>query len=120
MASTPVPGEGSVFIRLAGYEEELELKCSVDAALTLCRQPGGMESLEPSVSTVTSRLRSLDIDTMALIIRLGRGIGPSAVKDLPKVIYETGLYEVMLQLSPFLGALKNGGKRLDRVIEEDE
>jgi hypothetical protein len=118
MAEPHAPGDGSVEITLAGEARPVVLKCSVDAALTLCRQPGGLENIsDAAASTVSSRLLGLDIDTMALIVRLGLGVGLNAVPGLEGQIYRTGLYKMREQLSPFLGRLKNGGEPLSAVAE---
>lgn len=112
------PGENTLEITLTGYPEPVVLTCTSKVALALCAEPGGLEAPAPREgqtfappSTVTSRLLALDIPTMAKIIRLGCGVGPSAVKELEDQIFQTGLFDVMFQLAPFLGMVKNGGKR---------
>ncbi len=113
------PGDGAVEIILVGSDPVL-LKCTVGAALRLCRQPGGLESTNEATSTVTSRLLDLDIPTMAEIIRAGLDIGQGAVKTLEEQIFKTGLLEVRRQLAPYVGALKNGGKPLTADDEGGE
>lgn len=122
MAEQTAPGEGSVFIELVGEPEKLELKCSLQAAISLCGQAGGLEApfSDPTRDCVTARLTGLDIATMALIIRVGLGAGTPAVKALEDKIFRTGLYRVREQISPFIGRIKNGGKPLLPAKEEIE
>ncbi len=72
-------GAGDVPIELDG--EAIVLRCSYDAAASLCRAPGGLYSVNGS-SSVASRILGADIDTIAFVIRLGLGLGASAVKSL--------------------------------------
>lgn len=117
MADQPLPGAGDVTIQLLGEPKPITLRCSAEAALRLCRQYGGLESRDPGVSTVITRVLGLDIDTMAEVIRAGVGIEPGKATSLEANIYKTGLYEVRNMLAPFLGALKNGGKPLAPEVD---
>jgi len=110
MTDTALPGDGDLELVLPREPKPVILKCNAAAAIRLSRLPGAFENADPHVSTVTSRVLGLHIDTMAEVIRAGAGVGPSAVPDLGEKIYEAGLYEVMVVLAQYLGRLKNGGQ----------
>jgi hypothetical protein len=107
-----LPGEGDVEVRLNGEPAPYVLKCSPAAAITLCRQPGGIGGVQGAdKSSVMTRLFDLDIDTMALVIRLGLG---KTARDTPKLeeqIYDTGLFELVGPLTDYVMHLRQGGRR---------
>jgi hypothetical protein len=119
-----VPGDNTLEVTLAGEARPVVLTCTVGVCLALCAQPGGLQNLlgreDPAHSTVTSRLLGLDLPTMALIIRLGLNTGPSSLPKLEQQIFETGLFSVMEQLAPFLGMVKNGGRRVMEAPDDSE
>lgn len=107
--SKPEIGAGDVEIELDG--ETIVLKPSLGACQALCRAPGGLYRATPyDAPSVADRLTAFDLDTMALIIRAGLGLGPGAVKDLEEKIYNTGLLNLRLPLSNFVGIVANGGR----------
>lgn len=112
--SKPELGAGDVAIELDG--EPVVLKCSYEACTALCRAPGGLYSVNGS-SSVASRILQADIDTIAFVIRLGLGLGASAVKSLDEQIYRTGIVNLVGPLSVFVGNVARGGQPL---VEEPE
>ncbi len=112
--SKPELGAGDVPLELDG--EEIVLKCSYDAAVNLCRAPGGLYSVNGS-SSVASRILAADIDTIAFVIRLGLGLGASAVKSLDERIYRTGIVNLIGPISLFVGNVARGGRPL---VEEPD
>jgi len=119
----PKIGENTLEITLDGEPRPVVLTCTVEAAIRLCTMPGGLDTPIGFVGihdNVTTRLLSMHLPTMAEIIRAGRNLRPGAFPELEEKIFRTGLYDVMLQLAPFIGMAKNGGARIpDAPITED-
>lgn len=107
----PEIGAGDLEIDLDG--ETVILKPTLECALALTRSEGGLYTIPGQVpgASVTDKLIRCDIDTMAMIVRAGLGLGASAVKDLEGRIYRTGLTRMRNQLATFVGIIANGGKR---------
>lgn len=107
--SKPEIGAGDIEIVLDG--ETVVLKPSLQACQTLCRAPGGLYRASAyDAPSVADRLLAYDLDTMAMIIRAGLGLGAGAVKELEEKIYNTGLLNLRLPLSNFVGIVANGGR----------
>lgn len=113
------PGAGDVEIRLPG--EIVTLRCTPEAAIRLCRRPGGLASTIGGSNTVFSRIASCDIDEMCEVIRAGAGVGAGADKNLPTKVYQAGLFEVRTALTMYLGNLGNKGEPIvpDKSPEEE-
>lgn len=105
--SKPEIGVGDIEIDLDG--EVVVLKPSLAACTGICRAPGGIYG----PGSVAERLARCDLDTMAMLIRLGLNIGPSAVKELEGKIYRTGLVVVRDHLQDFIVIVANGGRPIE-------
>ncbi len=105
--SKPEIGAGDLKLELDG--EEVVLKPSLGACTGICRAPGGIYG----PGSVAERLARCDLDTMAMLIRLGLGVGPSAIKELEERIYRTGLIVVRDVLQEFVVIVANGGRPLE-------
>jgi hypothetical protein len=117
----PKIGENTLEITLADEPHPVVLTCDVGACIRLCNQRGGLDTpmgFQGPHDNVTTRLLSMDISTMAEIIRAGRNIRPGAVPDLEAKIFKTGLFNVVTQLAPFIGMVKNGGVREPEATED--
>lgn len=100
------PGSGNVEIILDG--REYVLRPSLDAALTLSRQSGGIRA-------AIAKVVDLDLDTIVSVIRLGIGREEAKrIKDLDRLIWESGLLdnqgELILRCVDFLSNIARGGR----------
>lgn len=102
--SKPEVGAGDIEFELDG--EKIVLKPSEGACLAICRAPGGLFG----PGSVADRVDRADLDTMAMIVRLGLGLGPSSIKDMEAKIYRTGLFKVQTVATRFLVIISNGGQ----------
>lgn len=101
------PGAGDVILQLG--EEVITLRPTPEAAIRLCRRPGGLASTIAGKETCFSRVASCDIDEMCEVIRAGVGVGPNTDRNLPEKIFRAGLFDVRTALTIFLGTIGNGG-----------
>ena len=99
------PGSGDVQIQLEGKPHAL--KCTLQAAMILSSQPDGIIGL-------TRRIQNFDLNAFVLVI--GQGLGKQS-RDLPGLIYRTGLFELQLPCIRYLTNLANGGK--PQTVEEE-
>lgn len=100
-------GAGDVALELDG--ETVTLRPSLEACIALTTDPRGLFG----EGSIYDRIQKLDIAVMARILRLGLGIGASAVKDLEGQMYKTGLATLREPLSEFCGIVVTGGRRMD-------
>lgn len=103
------PGSGNVAIILGG--SEFVLRPSLDAALTLSRQAGGIRA-------AITKVVDLDLDTIVSVIRLGIGRDEAKrIKDLDRLIWESGLLdnqgEIVLRCVDYLSNIARGGRPAD-------
>lgn len=104
--TTYQPGAGDVVLQLG--KDELTLRPSLDAALTLSRQAGG-------IRTAITRVLDLDLDVIVSVIRLGIGREEARrFKDLDRAIWENGVLdtrgEVVSKCVEYLSNLARGGR----------
>lgn len=100
------PESGEVGITLEGAE--YTLRPTLDAALTLSRQAGGIRA-------AITRVLDLDLDTIISVIRLGIGRAEAKkLKNLDRIIWENGLLdsqgELVLRCVEYLSNLARGGR----------
>lgn len=100
------PEAGAVGVTLAGVE--YTLRPTLDAALTLSRQAGGIRA-------AITRVLDLDLDTIISVIRLGIGREEAKrLKNLDRIIWENGLLdaqgELVLRCVEYLSNLARGGR----------
>lgn len=94
---TPLIEDGKVSIVLDGKEEVLE--ATIDAALKLSRDNGGLAS-------VMQRLRSLDVDVFVQVVQAGLG------REVPPVsIFAAGMNNLLPQCIIYIDLLICGGSR---------
>lgn len=105
MAKTPedeiktIPGEGDVPITIKG--EELYLRPTLGACLTISRMSGGMQK-------TMDRLMSLDVDALVQVI--AAGLGKPVTRELQAAVYESGLFVIRIPAMRFITVINNGGK----------
>lgn len=109
MANEHSPGVGNVAIDLDG--ENLFLVPSLDAALFLSRQQGGLMG-------VLNRCENLEMDVITMVIAQGLGKSGLGPKELPGKIYRSGIVVCSTRAMEYLGVLMNAGK--PRVSKDDE
>jgi len=97
----PSPGAGNVPITLDG--EDRELVPSLGACTFLSRQGGGLMGL-------VQRCGALDMDAIVMVIAQGLGLMGQGSKDLPNLVYRTGVSDLAGPCIRFINILANGGK----------
>ena len=107
MAKTPPAiGAGNVTITLGG--KEVVLRPSLDACLALSKAPG--------IDFWNQQVRARVMDAYKTVITAGLGMkGPS--KDMPELIYQAGLFDLMAPLLEFLNNVSNGGRPLVEKVQ---
>lgn len=93
-------GAGDVTIDLDGHT--ITLKPTLKAAMALSRTHGGLTAM-------VGKCLAYDFDTIHKIIADGSGINS---KDLPELIFRTGLIELAPPCIRFVHILCNGGRPL--------
>ena len=92
-------GAGDVPIELEGHGE-LVLKPTLKAAMALTNGKGGVPALVD---------RCLNYELNALVQIISVGIDDNS-KDLPEIIYQTGMLKLAPQCIEYLHIIANGGK----------
>lgn len=105
------PGAGNVEITLGG--EQLTLRPTLQAALTVSRQGGGIRG-------AMTRAMDMDLDTLVMVIRAGIGTDEAKrLKNLDTMVFEAGLTDaggaVVSRVMEFLANLARGGRPVDAV-----
>lgn len=114
--------------RLVLGDQEIVLKRTYGALRALNRAPGGFsDDYNPNASTVVRRLLNRDVETMALIIRVGLGLAPNALPKLEEQIFDAGVDDVVPQLTPYIFLLRTkpgtpipGTKAFEESKAEDQ
>ena len=110
------PGSGDIQLILGG--EVLTLRPTLDAALALSRQSGGIRQ-------AITKVMDLDLDTIVSVVRLGVGREEARrLKNLDRMIWENGLLdaqgELVLRCIEYLSNLARGGRSADDVVGDDD
>ena len=108
-------GMGNIPIVLDG--NEYILVPSLNATQSLSRQNGGIRG-------AVDALVKLDFDLVVRVIQLGLGPKVAAgIKNLPEVVYHTGLTDntggLAAKCIEYLNVLANGGRPLDVEASQD-
>lgn len=98
----PQAGAGNVVIKLG--DQEVTLRPSLQAAITLSGGRGGM-------SVLTERCLNLEFAAIQSIIIAG--MGGKTSKDLPELIYQAGILDLSAPCIKFLHIVSNGGRPID-------
>lgn len=104
-----MPGSGDVKIELDGHGV-VYLRPTLDAAIKLSSMPGG-------IAKVVDRCMSYEFDAILSVISYGLG-GPS--KELPSVVYKTGMVTLAPACIHYLHVLANGGKPISDDDDDDD
>ncbi len=88
-------------------DHKLTLKPNLDAAIRLSGLPGG-------ITKMVDRCLNYEFDAILSVITTG--IGKSS-KDLPQLVFETGMVELSPICIKYLSIIANGGRPMD---EEEE
>lgn len=110
------PGSGDVKITIS--DETFTMRPTLDAALTLSRQSGGIRQ-------AITKVLDLDLDTIVGVVRLGIGRDEAKrLKNLDKMIWENGLLdaqgELVSRCVEYLSNLARGGRSADDVLTADD
>ena len=100
------PGSGDV--KLIIGDAELTLRPTLDAALALSRESGGIRQ-------AITKVANMDIDAIVSIIKLGVGREEAKrLKNLERMVYENGLLdaqgEICARCIEYLSNLARGGR----------
>ena len=79
------------------------LKCTLDAAVAINAQYQGFINAH-------NRVVAMDLDAMALIVRLGAGLDAKEAADLRSKIFASGLVGLTVPLGHYIVLLMNGGR----------
>lgn len=104
--SKPEIGAGDVVVNLVDHGDVV-LRPSLKACTQLSSAPGG-------INKMMEQVRNLEFGAILSVMTAGLG---SNSKDLPELIYKTGLVNLHLQCNEFLAIIANGGRRF---TEEDQ
>ena len=102
-------GAGDVKIHLEGHGAEV-LRPTLDACVKLSSGPGG-------INKMFERVRNLEFSAILAVIEAGLG---KTSKELPNLIYQTGLVNLHVPCSEFLAIISNGGRRFTEEDKEGE
>jgi len=110
------PNDGRIEITIDGRESYLEP--SLEACMEIAGQPQG-------INGVVALCRALHFPTICLVI--GAGVRPNGKplsdhlrkKELPKSVYEAGLFKMSVKAIEFCEVVANGG-RLPEVEDKQE
>lgn len=105
----PDIGAGDVEIELDG--KTFYLRPTLDACMALSRFAG-----RDGMATLIDRCLRHEFDVITMIVAHGIGVSPQT-KDLPSIVFKTGLFNVVPPLITFLNNLANGGAPL--VLRDD-
>jgi hypothetical protein len=94
---------GDVEIELGG--EKRVLRPTLDAALTISRQNGG-------ILAATNAVGRFDFDVIVSVVTLGLGLKGNDAKAVPEMVFEAGLTNLIDPVSTYLTIIANGGKPL--------
>lgn len=113
------PGSGDVelILQTENGEVTLTLKPSLNAALAISRQAGGIRG-------AIDKAISMDIDTIISVVRLGVGQEEAKrLRNLDRMLYENGLMDtqgaVLSKCIEYLSNLARGGKPADEEFDGD-
>jgi hypothetical protein len=103
-----MPGAGDVELSVSG--EKVVLRPSLNAAIKLSTQPGGL-------SKMVERCTDLDFDAICDVLIIGGGmtVGQETKED----IFKEGIINLVLPCVRFLNLLATGGKPADESEESD-
>lgn len=97
-------GGGDIPVILDG--RELLLRPSVEACIAISKMG--------SINEVFARIRSMHFETICAVIGIGIGANPrQREKDIPKAVYEAGMFAVSAAAMEYVHAIANGGRRPD-------
>jgi hypothetical protein len=110
------PGAGDVTLNLG--DQELVLKCNLQAGMSISRIAGGIRG-------AINKCMDMDLDTIVAVVRFG--IGPKEAKHFPKIdemIFVNGLMdsqgEVLSKVIEYLSNLARGGRPAPAAEEDEE
>lgn len=101
-------GAGDVVVNLVGHGD-VTLRPSLKACTQLSSTPGG-------INKMMEQVRNLEFGAIFSVMTAGLG---SNSKDLPELIYKTGLVNLQLQCNEFLAIIANGGRRFTDEDQEE-
>ena len=99
-------GSGDVFLQLA--DNDITLCPTLKACMSLSNQRGGVTAMVQ---------RCLDFEFDAIHSVIVAGMGGKTSRDMPELIFKTGLVNLAAPCIEFLNNVANGGRPLG---EEDE
>lgn len=105
------PESGEITIELVG--KEYKLLPSVGAAMAISNRYDGF-------TPAMQQIINYNVDAMAFVIHHGIGRTKGSSKDLHARVYKTGVNRVALGLVKYIEMLSNGGKPMDRDLDEFE
>ncbi len=100
---------GDVMINLTD-NGEVALKPTLDAAIRLSSAPGG-------INKMVDRCVNYEFDAILTVVQVG--IGENS-KDLPGIVFRTGMIELAPSCIEFLHVIANGGRSLSDKPEQKE
>lgn len=106
--SQPEIGAGDVKVELVGHGE-VTLRPTLDACRKLSGMPGG-------INKMIERCQSWEFDAIHLVIASGLG---SNAKELPDLIFRTGMLKLAPSCIDFLFVVANGGRSLSDAPQEE-
>ena len=109
MSEKPEVGAGNVTITFAN-ESTATLKPSLAACQGICRLHGNL-------AQTVGKVLNGDIDTIVSVISLGVG---KHAKEIPQLVYETGVYALAADVIRFINIVSNGGRPLAEEAQSDE
>lgn len=104
-------GAGNVDVTLLG--ETHVLKPTLDAAMTLSRQHGGLMDL-------IQQIGRMDFDAIVLVLQKGLGLSGDDAKALPEKVYATGLLSLVAPCTKYVHVLLNGGRQPGKKGDDSE
>lgn len=112
--SRVLQGEILITLKEKGQELEYWLKPTLGAATAISRQYGGF-------GPARAQLASENFDACAFILRQGLSWSDKKARDLPDILYDTGITaDLLIALITFVAVLANGGKPVViRDIDDD-
>lgn len=100
---------GDVMINLAD-NGEAALKPTLDAAIRLSNMPGG-------INKMVDRCLNYEFDAILTVVQVGLGENS---KDLPQIVFKTGMLELAPSCIEFLHVIANGGRPISDTPENEE
>lgn len=111
MADKPRLGAGNVDIELNG--ETRTLKPSLRAAKGISQQFGGFQKAFDSIA-------ALDLDTFIAVVALGLNVTGEDAKEIPDLVWRTGMPNLAEPIARYLSILANGGRPIDDTGGEEQ